>query len=138
MRGARWTVNVGPYIERGNGVVTGAPDVLLAVPAVGTWSASGDFALNGATAAPFRVRCTQSGTFGTLSVTASTTAGSNLATFSNVTGLRAGQYVTITGAGADRNLITSIVGVNVTFATAFPNAVSAADAAYSSPVFVSY
>ena len=62
--GAVWQGNVGPYIL-GMSVFGGVRETINAAPVVGAWQQGKDFIITGAIVAPFRTRCTVSGTPGT-------------------------------------------------------------------------
>ena len=62
VRHASWQTNIGPYIREYS--YRNGTDGLSAVPIKGYWKAGEDKALNFATSAPFRARCTVSGTPG--------------------------------------------------------------------------
>jgi len=59
-----WQGNIGPYI-RDASYAAGTKNAIPAIPTIGTWRKGQDFAIYDATAAPFRARCTASGTPGT-------------------------------------------------------------------------
>jgi hypothetical protein len=59
-----WQTNVGPYI-RETSFSSGVKDSVSSTPTTGYWKEGTDFVLRNATSAPFRTRCTVSGTPGT-------------------------------------------------------------------------
>ena len=62
--GYDYQVNIGPYARETNNN-NGNGQSVSAVPTVGNWKEGEDFAIKGATSAPFRARCTVTGTPGT-------------------------------------------------------------------------
>lgn len=64
VRNARWSANFGPYISNA-AYNNGVPNSTNMTPTIGFWKAGTDLALSNATTAPFRTRCTVSGTPGT-------------------------------------------------------------------------